>query len=151
MGNCTYQVLLVGDFPMDAIFNQRAAPQPANKEIEFARVSTYPTAIQFVKYGHWDAVLVTHDFDAHSGLEFIHHARLLDSKAPIVLLCEAYDDDLDYKARKIGATDSAAVQWVNAAYLNDLLSQRGEPFWQEKTKRPSPPLLKVVQGFLSLF
>ncbi len=151
MASCAYQVLLVGDFLLDAFFDGEEARQPAGSEIEFARVSTYPTAIQFVQFGQWDAVLVAREFDGHTGLEFIQHARLLEAKEPLVLLCETYDDELDYKARKIGAADSAAVQWVNASYLYALLCQRKNSSWQEKTKRRSPPLLKAVQGFLSLF
>ncbi len=147
----SYQVLLVGDMQLDRFADQKAATRPSDNQIQFLRVSTYPVATQFVQYGHWDAILVLQDFDSHPGLEFIHHARLLDSRTPIILLCDAYDDDLDYKAQKIGATDSVCIDWVNAAYLNrQFVPEKALPSYSQVKTRPIS-LLKRFEGFLSLF
>ncbi len=147
MGSNSKQVLLVGDVQLDYFLGYKAVTQPIQRRVEFTRVSSYQTAIQFVKYGHWDAVLVSQEFDSHLGLEFVNHARLLDSQTPIVLVVDAEDDDLDYKARKIGATDSIDSGQLNRTYLNALFDQREKPARRNKNKT-SNPLFSIFIQFL---
>ncbi len=147
MGDFSNQVLLVGDVQLAAIFNHQAATQPIENRIEFSQVTTYQTAIQFIQYGQWDAVLVSQDFDAHPGLEFIQHARMIDGHTPIVLVTREWDDDLDFKARRIGATDAMREDWIDFAYLVELFAKK------ERAKRvkrnPGRPLFeRVVEIFI---
>jgi hypothetical protein len=119
---CTsFHVLLVGEILPDVFYSEPAATRPARNTIQFSRVSTYAEAIQLICCGRWDAILVRSDFDGHTGLEFIHHARLIGLGAPLVLLSDAYDASLDYKARKIGAADLVSVGMLDMAYLLRLM------------------------------
>ncbi len=149
MGTSNYHVLFVGDIQFDVLLGQEMILKPSENPVQFSWVSTYPAAIQFMKYGQWDAVLVSQVFDCHTGLEFIHHSRLLGSKAPIILLCHVYDDDLDYKARKIGATDSVSISMLDGAYLYALFAQKKEPVTQNIKKSKRPPFTRLVEAFFS--
>lgn len=142
------QVLLVGDFQLDALLSPKAETQPTENGLRFSRVSTYQNAIQFIEYGHWDAVLVYQDFDSHTGLEFVHHARLIDADTPIVLITEAEDHNLDYKGRRLGANDAICANDVDRSYLSTLFIQRRKPAQRAK-KNPSRPLFsRVVRIFI---
>ena len=98
------QVLFVGNYDRSLMFADDAIANWFNEPIQLFQVTSYTAAIAAVQMP-FDAVLVTLNFDGHSGLEFIQHARLLNVKMPLILVSQVYDDSLDYKARQIGATD----------------------------------------------
>jgi DNA-binding response OmpR family regulator len=100
---CT-KVLFVGNFDRSLMFADDAIAHWFKQPVQLFQVSTYHEAIEAVQQP-FDAVLVTLNFDGHSGLEFIHHARLLNARMPLILVSQVYDASLDYKARQIGATD----------------------------------------------
>jgi len=143
--NC-YQVLLVGDSNPDSFLIQKPAPNLL--EIKYLRVFTYRSAVYSTQRGLWDAVFVTPLFDDHTGLEFIQHARLFGSQVPIILLCEKYDANLEYKARKIGATDCISVSYLTSAYIYDLLTGRKDPT-RESRKTNKPAFLRLMESLLT--
>lgn len=119
-----YHILWVSSTPSVPMAFQQLATRQAASSIQFSQAAPYYPAIQAVEYAAPDAVMVMDDFDSLAVLEFVHHARLLDGQVPIIILCKEYDAALDYKSRKLGATDCVTLAEVDGPYLSGLVQQR---------------------------
>lgn len=123
MENEMVHLLWVSSTPSVPAAVQQFARQ-ASPAFQLSQAAPYYPAIQAVEYGTPDAVLVMADFPALGVLEFVHHARLLNSEIPIVILCREYDAALDYKSRKLGATDCMMMAELDGQVLSGLLQKR---------------------------
>ena len=117
-----FKVLLVDHRSADDSLIQRLLAEPSENCFQFNRVSTYEEAIYLVRFKQWDAVLVNQDFGSHPGIELIHHIRLWSRQIPLILLSDAYDDQLEYKARKVGASDYYTKGSITLSVLNALIA-----------------------------
>lgn len=135
-----YHILWVSRTPSVPAAVQQIARKAA-APVRISQAAPYDAAIQVVQCDMPDAVFLMADFDSLAVLEFVHHARLLDGQVPIIILCEEYDAALDYKSRKLGATECLTVAEVDGQFINGLMQQR-----QVGTRgvRKSPKMRKSI-------
>ena len=139
-----YHLLFVGDIHGEALLAQNAHCQETAPLLQMSQTATYPSAIQAITQAGYDAVFVTEQFDSHSGLEFIHHARLCNPHLPVFLLCKEYDDSLDCKARKVGAADCLTITEFDIPFLRQVLISQNQPDSHWKGQTPPRGLLQRV-------
>ena len=120
MENETVHLLWVSSTPSVPAVVQQFARQA---QVRVSQAAPYDAAIHSVQCERPDAVFLMADFDSLTVLEFIHHARLLNGQVPIVVLCKEYDAGLDYKARKLGATDCVTLAEVDGPFLGGLVKK----------------------------
>lgn len=147
MENETYHILWVSSTPSIPAAVQQIARQAA-AHVRVTTAAQYEAAIQAAALDAPDAILVLADFDSLAVLEFVHHARLLDGQAPIVILCKEYDAALDYKSRKLGATDCVAMAEVDAQFLGGLMQKRQmAPRKVQRSLRMGKSILQIPVWF----
>lgn len=144
-----YHIVWVSSTQFAAPAVELIASRQSMPPIHLTQAALYDPAIQAVQYASPDAIFVMDDADPLNVLEFVHHARLLNSQVPIIILCREYDAALDYKSHKLGATDCIPLHEVDSLYLHDLLLKRqpapGNTGPQRKTmKRKSILQLPVL-------
>ena len=133
---CDNQLLFVGPMIPTVWEIQPPISHSSDFPFQFLQINQYSTAIKAIQHKTWGALLVADHFDAHEGIEFIQHARLLGCKQPMVLVCDPYDPCLDYKSHKIGASDCVPIQMITIPFLQELL------FFQElQSERKRGPRL----------
>lgn len=141
------RVLLVDD--REANFRQIrdifVEAQP--KACELGWIRSYELGILSIRVDEWNLILVNQQVgQQHTGLEFIHHARLWNSSLPFILVSDDEDARLDYKARKIGAIDCVARESLTPAYLREMIGERAD-----NNISYSHPSGKIAQGLGRLF
>ena len=143
--NRVYKVLLVDHRRADDGLIQRLMTGSQETLFQFSRVSTYDDAIHQVRAEKWDAILVNQDCGRHPGLELIHHIRLWDSEVPLLLLGEMFDYQLDYKARKLGASDYFAKDSLTASALGALICAYRSRQLAEESRKSNSTLSRYFQ------
>ena len=109
------------------------ASMPARVEIDWAR--SFETGFARITSTRYDAHLVTVRLGEFSGMDLLRGYREAGGRAPVILLADAPDRDLDLVAMESGAADFLVMDHLDAEHLERSLRYSVEARRQEAILR----------------
>lgn len=148
MSSRTVNVLLVEDDEEDYRLTRNLLSQI--KQVTFALdwVATYEAALERIAHHQHDIYLVDDHLGLHDGLEFLQAALLYGCRAPIILLTEQSNEDIDWAVMRAGAADYLVKGHINAALLDRSIRYAIERYRTLEALHKSESQLEGILGSL---
>jgi PAS domain S-box-containing protein len=144
----TWRVLHVVGDEDDYLLTREMLSQAQGRKIILDWASTYKDGQLRLQSSFFDAVLVDHDLDLDTGIEFIREAISQGYSGPLILCSELDDYEVD-----IRAMDAGADLYLPKTGANPLTFERSLRYAIERKhaeKKPKYILESIQDGFLAL-
>ncbi len=117
MADGKVRILLIDDDKHNFIITRALMMEIAGEPFQIEWVATYEDGLKEIRRGAHDVYLVDYRLGAHDGLELLAHAVAHGCEAPLIMLTNQADHEIDMQAMKAGAVDYLVKSEVDASRL----------------------------------
>ena len=117
MDECTLNVLLVDDDENYYLISRDLFANIERVKFELEWASTYDVALEAIRSNRHDVYLFDYRLGDRDGLELLREVIADECKAPIIMLADREDHEVDIEAMKSGAADYLVKDGLDAALL----------------------------------
>ena len=113
----TLKVLLIDDDEDEYVLTSQYLSDIPHRKFELTWCCNYETGIQALENEKYDICLLDYRIGDRTGLDLLDATRDLKDRAPIVLVTNSGDFDVDLKGMELGASDFLEKDNLSASQL----------------------------------
>ncbi|MCA9472485.1 MAG: response regulator [Nitrospirales bacterium] len=115
------RVLLIEDDEDDALIAKSLLSSIEGSTFHVDWISSYDEALDVILQNQHDVCLLDYRLEARTGIEFLRETLQYGCQVPIIMMTGAKDQELDFKAIKLGAADYVVKGETASVILNRVI------------------------------
>ena len=115
------RVLLIDDDEDDALIARSLLSSVEDTRFQVDWVSPYDEALKTILRNQHHVCLLDYHLEARTGIEFLREAQQFGCQVPIIMMTGSKDQELDFKAIKLGAADYIVKGEIASPVLNRVI------------------------------